>query len=345
MATINATVSNFMGISDLTARGIGTGQTINHPTVPAFLNNPGKAMGVNYASSFYNSMLDGNNIGSMVSQYDSEKSSFQSEFRQAMGDARKTGEALKNVDYQGRDAGAGTQSKPAEDSSGGLLSNLNSLRDRRSDPADRPEDSIRVDARDTADRTAREEEEPAEADATAALANDSTKTPPRPDVTDAAQDTTQDAAQDTVQNTAQELTGLIDQYNDTVNYLQSKIGMSSQFDFFASSFQDTRGFMDTMENIGINVEPTGTLSVDTRSLTEALQARPDSVEQALGAEGLGGQIDRNTASSDFRAERLYPGIQEALGQPNESAKGMYAPNMQISSTMRGNSGNLMDMYY
>ena len=332
MATINASVSNFMALSDLTAKGIGTGQTISRPTVPAFLSNSMKRTGVNYASAFYGSMLNTNTLGGAISQYNSEKSSFQSEFRQAMGDARKTGEALKNVDYGGKEAATGAQSKNAKDSIGGLLSNLNSLRDRKN-PLEAREngvkDFIEVDTEDNTEELAEKNDELARDPATAALAHDSTKMPPKPDATD----------------TAQELTGLIDQYNDTVNYLQSKVGMSSQFDFFAASFQDTRKFMGTMEDIGINVEPTGTLSVNTQSLTEALQARPDSVEQALGAEGLAGQIDRNTASSDFRAERVFPRIDEALGHPNESTKGMYAPNMQISSTMRGDRGNLMDMYY
>ncbi len=86
------------------------------------------------------------------------------------------------------------------------------------------------------------------------------------------------------------------------------------------------------------------LSVDAQTLTRALQEKPDSVEQALGQDGLAGQIDRKTASSDYQADRMFPSLDVALGQPDDHAKGMYAPNMHIASTMRGNRGNLMDMY-
>ena len=104
MATINASVGNFFAITDLASRGIGNGKTISHPTVPTFLSDSIKSTGVNYASLFSQSMIGSKSLGSMVSDYDSAKTSFQSEFKQAMGVAKKTGEALKNVNYQGASA-------------------------------------------------------------------------------------------------------------------------------------------------------------------------------------------------------------------------------------------------
>ena len=329
MATINASVSNFMGMTDLASRGIGTGQTINHPSIPTFLSNSGKSTGVNYASTYFQSMLNNNTLGSIVSKYDSEKSSFQSEFKQAMGDARKTGEALKNVDYRGKDAAAKT--KP-DNSAGGLLSTLDSQGSKPTNATSiRNKDAAVKTEENSGDRKTANvpQEDPEDKSNAIPPANEPTKTPPFPSSSD----------------TAQKLSGLINQYNDTVDYLQSKIGMSSQFDYFAASFNNTDNLMRSMEDIGVNVEPTGTLSVDTQALTKALQEKPDSVEQALGAEGLAGKIDKSTAASDYQSGRMFPSINEALGQENDSHKGMYAQNSRIASTLRGNSGRLMDMYY
>lgn len=353
MATVNASVSTFMGMTDLASRGIGSGQTINRPSIPAFLGDAARSRGINYASAYFNSMLNNKSLGSVVSDYDSAKSSFQSEFKQAMGEAKKTGEALKNVDYRARDTAAGTQKDATKN---GMRDNLNKLsrtanpinavnEANATDGTNGPKDIARNEARgaDTAnkdldrgleDRTENRlgntlEENTDSSTYTASLANDAMKTPPIPDATD----------------TAEEISGLIGQYNDAVSYLQSKVGMSSQFDYFAASFNDTDTLMNTMEGIGVNVEPTGTLSVDTQALTKALEERPDSVEQALGAEGLAGQIERNTAAPDYQANRMFPAIDSVVGRPDDPAKGMYAPSMQISATMRGNSGRLMDMYY
>ncbi len=331
MATINASVGNFMGITSLASRGIGTGQTINHPSIPTFLSNSGKSTGINYASTYFNSMLNNHTLGSIVSKYDAEKSSFQSEFKQAMGDARKTGEALKNVDYRGKDAAV--KAKP-DNSPSRLLSALGN-QDNLSGPAN----TTNIQNKNAAGQTEEYDEDrkantvpkenPEDDLGSAVPANEATKTPPFPSSSD----------------TVQELSGLINQYNDTVDYLQSKIGMSSQFDYFAASFNNTDNLMRSMEDIGVNVEPTGTLSVDTQALTKALQEKPDSVEQALGAEGLAGKIDKSTAASDYQSGRMFPSINEALGQENDSHKGMYAQNSRIASTLRGNSGRLMDMYY
>ncbi|MBQ1511504.1 MAG: flagellar filament capping protein FliD [Selenomonadaceae bacterium] len=338
MATINASVSNFFSIADLAAKGIGTGQTISHPTIPTFFSNSVKSTGVNYASTYFNSILGNNTLSNVVSDYDSAKSSFQSEFKQAMGDAKKTGEALKTVDYRNSSETGNAQSNQTSGDKFGTFhmpqnaqknilgiattKDTNNLSQKTDKAAN--EDATDDDTQGIAD------DEPENDVYSDPLANESRKTPPFQPPED----------------TAQEITDLIDQYNDAVGYLQSKIGISSQFDYFASSFSNTEDdVMQNMESVGVNMEPTGMLSVDTQTLTKALQEDPGSVEQALGQDGLAGQIDRKTVSSDYQADRVFPRLDEALGRPDDSSKGMYAPNMHIASTMRGNRGNLMDMYY
>lgn len=344
MATINASVSNFFSIADLAAKGIGAGQTISHPTIPTFFKDSMKSPGVNYASTYFNSILGNNSLSNVVSDYDSAKSSFQSEFKQAMGDAKKTGEALKNVDYRNSSDTGNAQSnqtsgnkfgtflKPKNaqtgflEGAGAKTTNDISQKSAKTDKA--AEKDTTDDDKDKQDIA---KEEPKNGVFADSLANESRKTPPfhAPE-----------------EDTAEEITGLINQYNDAVGYLQSKIGISSQFDYFASSFNNTEdGLMQNMESVGVNMEPTGMLSVDTQTLTKALQENPDSVEQALGQDGLAGQIDKKTISSDYQADRIFPRLDETLGHPDDSSKGMYAPNMHIASTMRGNRGNLMDMYY
>ena len=342
MATINASVSNFFSIADLAAKGIGSGQTISHPTIPTFLSDSVKSTGVNYASTYFNSILGNNTLSNVISDYDSAKSSFQSEFKQAMGDAKKTGEALKNVDYRNSSETGNAQSKQSSGNKFGTFLNPKNEQKGLFGVATALNNNISQKAAE-ADKTAKEDATDDEEDKqgiagaeteddidTDSLANESRKTPPF----------------HAPEDTAEEITGLIDQYNDAVGYLQSKIGISSQFDYFASSFNNTEDdLMQNMESVGVNMEPTGMLSVNTQALTKALQEDPNSVEQALGQDGLAGQIDRKTLSSDYQANRMFPTLDETLGRPDDSAKGMYSPNMHIASTMRGNRGNLMDMYY
>ena len=334
MATIHASVGNFFSITDLASRGIGSGKTISHPTVPTFLSDSVKSTGVNYATLFSQSMIGSKSLGSMVSDYDSAKTSFQSEFKQAMGVAKKTGEALKNMDYRGSSAdgmssgnglGNSLRKKDTAVNSTGTRDGNGLALYRKGDEEDKPAASSLAGKKEAASE-ANDGSAPQKDDA---LANESRRTPPF----------------QAAESTARELTNIIEQYNDTVGYLQSKVGMSSQFDFFAASFNDTKGLARGMDDIGVNVEPTGMLSVDQDTLAKALQEKPESVEQTLGQEGLGGQLEQRTATTDFQAGRMFPSIEETLGQPDDAAKGMYAPNMQISATMRGNSGKLMDMYY
>lgn len=328
MATINASVGNFFAITDLASRGIGNGKTISHPTVPTFLSDSIKSTGVNYASLFSQSMIGSKSLGSMVSDYDSAKTSFQSEFKQAMGVAKKTGEALKNVNYQG----ASAHELSSANSFAKSLQQKNSVAGTqhgsglafyRKDAENDKTASSALGQQSTAASTKGASEKDDN------LANESRRTPPF----------------QVAEDTAKELTNIIEKYNDTVGFLQSKVGMSSQFDFFAASFNDTKGLAQGMDDIGVNVEPTGMLSVDQDTLTKALQEKPESVEKTLGEKGLGGQIEQRTASTDFQANRMFPSIAETLGQPDDVSKGMYAPNMQIAATMHGNSGKLMDMYY
>lgn len=145
-------------------------------------------------------------------------------------------------------------------------------------------------------------------------------------------------------NTAQEIEKLIKNYNETVNYLNDNVGLSTRFDSFANSFNDSKYFSKSLESIGISVKSSGELSVDTDTLTKALQTNPNSVERILGQDGLAGRLDKKVSMSDYQADKMFPAINSYLGGSVESTRSMYSSKLAIASMMYNNVGSFMDMY-
>ena len=361
MATVNATLSNFFGIAELSYRGIGSGETRSHPTLPTFMQEVGKVKGVNYASSFSEAVMGKGSLTNAVNSYSEDKSSFKSEFKNAMDNAKKTAGNLNNLDYGAKkDSPLSTLNQ----------NNVNN-RSNKNDPnskglADRISD---LHANDDEDLSAKKTEDTKSDDTdnktNTELANESRITPPfqakieddsknesettaigkNPTESEAVAIAREEASTDPAE-TAGQVSNLMDNYNDTVGFLQSRMGTSGTFDHFASSFGNASKMADDMDKIGIQFEPaTGMVSVDTKTLTDAIKDSPDSVENILGKNGFGGAIEKSSEVGSFGSEKMFPSITESFGDRNDNIKGMYGQMRQVTSTPRGNLGNLMDMNY
>ena len=348
MATVNATLSNFYGVAELASRGIGAGETRSHPSIPTFMQDVGKISGVNYASRFSDAVMGKGSLTNVVNNYSEEKSSFQTEFKSAMNNAKKTGEGLNNLNF-----GAKKNSSVSA-----TAANLQSSKNNDAKQVPKDEERLTLSERMGGFR----QEEDKETDSEMRLVNEARTTPPFQVPIAGVSDNETDSESSEVGNTevssadtanavdpsetAGAVSNLMNDYNDAVGFLQSRMGTSNAFDHFASSFGSSGDLTGDMEKIGVQVEPaTGMVSVDTEALTTAIKESPDSVEQILGSSGFGGQIERNSNAGNFGSNKMFPSITESLGAENDNRKGMYDNARQITSTPRGNLGNLMDMNY
>lgn len=373
MATVNATLSNFFGIAELSYRGIGSGETRSHPSLPTFMQDVGKRQGVNYASAFSEAVMGKGSLTNAVNDYSEEKSSFKSEFKSAMDSAKKTAGGLNNLNYGSK------KDSPLNSLN---LNNINA--DSNQNKANSKVLADRIgelygddDEKSMAQNIENEETDEQGREEMAGLANESRTTPPfQVQIEDDTEDDSSPlslnqtiggvspAASDAVSvnpketptensvlsvdpaRTANAVSGLMENYNDAVGFLQSHMGTSGTFDRFAMSFGNTPELTDDMDRIGVQFEPaTGMVSVDTKALTDAIKDSPDSVENILGKNGFGGAIERSSDAGNFGSDRMFPSITESLGDKNDNIKGMYGFMRQVTSTPRGNLGNLMDTNY
>jgi len=120
--------------------------------------------------------------------------------------------------------------------------------------------------------------------------------------------------------------------------LQDRRGVSTRFD--SASRADGDGFLRDLQNIGITVGFTGTISADTDKLAAALKENPEEAEKLLGADGLGGKISESVARSSFRTGHTAATI-NYLG---DRASSLLSPRVTAMAMLYGNGSNFMDMY-
>lgn len=362
MATVNATLSNFFGIAELSYRGIGSGETRSHPSLPTFMQDVGKIQGVNYASSFSEAVMGKGSLTNAVNSYSEEKTSFKSEFKNAMDNAKKTAGNLNNLDYgakkdsplitlnQNNINGNSNKNNPNSKVLADRISDLHADDDDENLRAQRSEDAEDDSANQTFTELANESRTtpPFQAkieDDTKTEADAMSQNPPVSE-TKAELPTASDAISVDPAETAGQVSNLMNDYNNTVGFLQSRMGTSGTFDHFASSFGNASKMADDMDKIGVQFEPaTGMVSVDTKALTDAIKDSPDSVESILGKNGFGGEIEKSSEAGKFGSDKMFPSITESFGGGNDQLKGMYGHMRQVTSTPRGNLGNFMDTNY
>lgn len=363
MATVNATLSNFFGVAELASRGIGSGETRSHPSVPTFMQDVGKIQGVNYASSFSEAVMGKGSLTNAVNNYSEEKDSFKTEFKNAMDNAKKTAGGLNSLDYgQEKKSPLNTLSQHPIGFRN-IDKNASADNSRESSKTDNSR-SLVTQKNNAVEEVEKENKEQKD------LVNESRTTPPfQAEIEDSvpkrdnaavgqnqqnqmnavnveAKPTATDAISVDASKTAGKVSSIMEDYNDTVGFLQSKLGTSETFDYFASSFGTSPELTSNMDKIGVQVEPaTGMVSVDTKTLTDAIEDSPDSVKNILGKNGFGGAIEKSSEAGNFGASKMFPSISDAFLDKHENLKGMYSPMRQVTSTPRGNLGNLMDTNY
>lgn len=123
-------------------------------------------------------------------------------------------------------------------------------------------------------------------------------------------------------------------YNNAAQYLNE------------NSLNKNEELKNSLSEIGISVNSSGELSVDTKTLADALQNDSENVGKVLGSDGLAGQIDRETQRLNRQGENLFPSIVDYAGQKNsDRAESLYsAKNMMTAAYANFNAGNLLNRF-
>lgn len=138
---------------------------------------------------------------------------------------------------------------------------------------------------------------------------------------------------------------LVNEYNETTDFLRDNKSLGKGVSQLASDFSDTTYRADSYRQMGITVDAaTGKMKLDESRLASALTDSPARSEAILGKGGLAGRADRHAQYAQMSRSRVIPSMEQAIGsQLNYAANmlnGRSLPTMQRYSNML----NLFSIY-
>ena len=134
-----------------------------------------------------------------------------------------------------------------------------------------------------------------------------------------------------------------DRYNDLKEFLQENKEVSGHAASISSAVNDTSGSMKTFSAIGITSDANGKLHVNASRLAASLKDRPESVEYALGKDGLAGRAQKSIKLAAFNQDKLFPSVSSAMGREDNPAKAMYSPKATAAQNDFTSKGSMLNM--
>lgn len=135
--------------------------------------------------------------------------------------------------------------------------------------------------------------------------------------------------------------GFVREYNSTVSYLNEGREVSGRLSALASSFSDSGRLSGSLDSIGISRKPDGQLSLDSSKLAESLTERPSKVSEALGSDGLAGQVERKVEIASGQTDKLFTSPADALGGgAASSVKSMYGRDSSVAANAYSDVGGI-----
>ena len=156
-----------------------------------------------------------------------------------------------------------------------------------------------------------------------------TQTPPQPQA--------EDGSVGTIANFA-------DRYNALTNFMGKNQNVSKHVASLTSLLSDASRSVGTFSSIGITADVNGKLHVNTARLEASLKNRPESVEYALGKDGLAGRAEKGIKLAAFNQKRLFPSVSSAMGREDNSAKSMYSPKAVAAHNDFSDRGAMLNLY-
>ncbi len=136
----------------------------------------------------------------------------------------------------------------------------------------------------------------------------------------------------------------VDRYNKAAKFFAKHQEVSEHVASLASAFDDTSRSMSTLSAIGVTSDEQGTLRVDAERLEESLRTRPETVEYALGADGLAGRAEKNIDLASFNKDRLFPSVLSVTGDNQDETKTMYSGKAAHAQDDYSSRGSMLNMY-
>ena len=150
-------------------------------------------------------------------------------------------------------------------------------------------------------------------------------------VAEKSQDDSEQDENQTVENAVQ---NFVKNYNNAAQYLNE------------NSLNKNEELKNSLNEIGISVNSSGELSVDTQTLTNAIQNDSKNVSAVLGSDGLAGQLDKDVERVNRQGENLFPSIVDYANQKNSNrSESLYsARNMATAAYAGIHAGNLLNTF-
>ena len=150
---------------------------------------------------------------------------------------------------------------------------------------------------------------------------------------------------DRLKNTIESVKDLVNEYNETSDFLRENKSLGKGVQQLTTEFSDTTYKADSYAKMGITVDAkTGKMSVNESRLARALTDSPAQSEAILGKGGLAGRADRHAQYAQMARSRVIPSMEQAIGgQLNYAANmlnGRSLPTMQRYSNIL----NLFSIY-
>ena len=150
---------------------------------------------------------------------------------------------------------------------------------------------------------------------------------------------------DRLKNAISNVKDLVNEYNETSDFLRENKGLGKGVQQLTTEFSDTTYKADSYAKMGITVDAkTGKMSVNESRLARALTDSPAQSEAILGKGGLAGRADRHAQYAQMARSRVIPSMEQAIGsQLNYAANmlnGRSLPTMQRYSNIL----NLFSIY-
>lgn len=99
----------------------------------------------------------------------------------------------------------------------------------------------------------------------------------------------------------------VDDYNDTVDFLDKNSDVSEDIDDLNTQFTDVKYENSKLNAIGISADSSGKLTLDKSKLKDSIKNNYDQVKDVLkGQDGLARDTYINTSKSMYSAKDLYP---------------------------------------
>ena len=150
---------------------------------------------------------------------------------------------------------------------------------------------------------------------------------------------------DRLKNAISNVKDLVNEYNETSDFLRENKGLGKGVQQLTTEFSDTTYKADSYAKIGITVDAkTGKMSVNESRLARALTDSPAQSEAILGKGGLAGRADRHAQYAQMARSRVIPSMEQAIGGQLDYAANMLNGRSLPTMQRYSNILNLFSIY-